>query len=160
MRRAQRLSTPAEPVDVQPPLRKHKFRASVVAAVAVVVVVAGVVVAVVASSGRGSGADRTPPSQNSATNQGGFDKEPVDAPTVHASYDAARKSLTFSWSVPAGQTAHGFAYWFVGSPNRISRTSDAHISVPTSKPDAYCIIVASVEPDGSLVQSPERCGAG
>jgi serine/threonine protein kinase len=160
VRRAQRPITALEPDKVSPPVRKHKFRASVVAAIAAMVVVAGVVVAVVASSGGGSGSHSTPPSENSATNQGGFDNEPVDAPTVHQSYDAARKSLTFSWSVPAGQTTHGFAYWFVGSPNRISRTNDAHVSVPTSKPASYCIIVASVEPDGSLVQAPETCGAG
>jgi serine/threonine protein kinase len=148
-----------EPAPPEPARTRRGLRRPYVLAAAVVVAVAAVVVGVLLSRGGG-------PARHAGDPPSTVDSADLDlpdtagaAPSVTASVDATRHTVTFTWHTtqPAGGS---FAWWPAGSPAQAKRTGASSVTLPATDPHSVCIQVEYITSGGSTTAvSAAVCGS-
>jgi hypothetical protein len=96
------------------------------------------------------------PSGPVATGGGGFGASAVPAPHVTSSYDAATRTLTFSWIATSSASIRYF--YSINGATPVGPTGRTSIPVTTASPSTTCIVVAAVGSDGIRHLAASVCG--
>jgi hypothetical protein len=125
-----------------------------IAAAAALIVIAVVGVILIAG-----GSPRPHTDQSPSVNGANTLSQPPGQPTVTASYDSVKHTETFSWTYDGAKAGDYFEIArAIDGPRR--RVDVPHITIPTTKPTATCLIVAAFHAgdDAGSTPSDPKCG--
>ena len=146
---------------------RRGVKTPVVVLAAAVIVVAAVIIGIVVMSGgpKHPSANETPSGPVGTDQAGAADAADVTFPTVSSSYDAAARTLTFTWTPATGAgVTSKYAYWLKdvahgGQDTTPTQTTQATARVRTTTPANECIEVGVVLTDGTIASNQQwTCG--